>query len=94
METSLKIPTMNNHSRRNKNEGKIYLGLGPTGTGQIFRSSVVPTASKYPQYLAAVGPFRTQRGAAFIRDHGRNNPHCRCVSEAERLGLKYDTKRS
>lgn len=32
---------------------------------------------------AEIGPFRTRRGAEFMRD--RHGPHCVCVSDAEQL---------
>ena len=38
---------------------------------------------KYFTYL--IGPFYTYRAAEFMRIHGRNNPHCQCVADAERL---------
>ncbi len=68
---------------------KIYVGLMEGSKREIFRSATTPTRDAFPQYLAVVGPFRTVRGAQFMVNFGQNNPHCRCVSEAERLGKKY-----
>lgn len=60
---------------------------------EVFKSESEPTFNTHGhKYLAAIGPFRTMRAARFMRDHGKFNPHCRCVSEAERLGRKYAGK--
>ncbi len=59
------------------------------GRTEVFRSSTVPTfASHGDTYAAVVGPFRTRRGAEFMRDHGQANPHCRCVGDAEKLAFR------
>jgi hypothetical protein len=72
---------------------RIYLGYTVQSTGvkgEIFRSEHTPTFSTHGNvYNCVVGPFNTVRGATFMRDHGQGNPHCRCVSEAERLGRLY-----
>ena len=62
-----------------------YVGL--SGIHRIlFRSDETPTQAEYGRfYRAVIGPFRTKRGAIFMRDCGRNNPHCQNVSDAERL---------
>ena len=68
---------------------RIYLGLTPS-LREIFRCTYEPTfASHGDTYNYTVGPFRTVRGARFMRDYGFANPHCRCVAEAERLGRAY-----
>lgn len=68
---------------------RIYLGLA-VGNRQIFRSETEPTRETHgKQFNAVVGPFRTRRGAEFMRDHGQANPHCQTVAQAERLGAKY-----
>jgi hypothetical protein len=70
---------------------KIYLGLREGLVREVFRSTTTePTRQEFPQYLATVGPFRTVRGARFMRDFGMGNPHCQCVRDAERLGKKYN----
>jgi hypothetical protein len=66
---------------------RYYLGLGAT-CREVFQSEETPTANAYPQYLAVIGPFRTRRGAVFMRDYGKGNPHCQCVADAERLALR------
>ncbi len=66
-------------------------GLG--GSRELFRSATVPTFDTHgARYGATIGPFRTKRGAIFMRDHGRANPHCQCVNDAERIaaGYSYD----
>lgn len=67
---------------------RYYVGLNGV-TRAIFGAAEAPTEGTHGQtYTAVIGPFRTKRGAAFMRDHGRNNPHCRTVAEAERLAVK------
>lgn len=65
----------------------IYLGLNAeTGARTVFSSTQKPNeATHAPRFVACIGPFRTLRGARFMRDHGDNNPHCRCVADAEHL---------
>lgn len=73
------------------------LWLGISGTARtVFRSVETPTQETHgAQFAACVGPFRTKRGAEFMRDYGRANPHCQCVNDAERLarGEAYDIAR-
>lgn len=38
---------------------------------------------------AVIGPFRTVRGAEFMRQYGEGNPHCQTVGDAERLAKQY-----
>lgn len=69
---------------------RIYLGYKNGQAREIFKSDAMPTESTHgDKYAAVVGPFRTMRGARFMRDYGQGNPHCQCVSDAERLGKKY-----
>jgi len=63
---------------------KYYVGIRQL-TREVFRSSTTPTAQTTPQYAAVIGPFRTKRGAAFMVQSGRNNPHIQTVADAERL---------
>lgn len=45
-----------------------------------------PTEESHGEwYMMVIGPFKTMRGAEFMRDYGQNNPHCQSVSDAERL---------
>lgn len=66
---------------------RFYVGLASgDGSYELFKSAVEPTEETHGEkYGATIGPFRTKRGAEFMRDYGRNNPHVRCVADAERL---------
>jgi len=67
-----------------------YIGYnGIDGARVLFTSSDTPTPRAYPAYAAVIGPFRTKSGARFMLWHGQNNPHCRCVADAERIAKKY-----
>ena len=63
---------------------KFYLGLN-FPVRELFRAEETPTKQSHPQYAGVIGPFRTKRGAEFMRKCGRNNPHCQTVADAERL---------
>lgn len=70
-----------------------YVGIRHDGTRELFRASSGPTEELYGSlYVYVVGPFRTVRGANFMRLYGKNNPHCQCVSDAERLAKKQAEK--
>lgn len=66
-----------------------YLGLAVRATGnvrELFKCSYVPTWETHGSvYNAVIGPFRTKRGAVFMRDFGRSNPHLQNVADAERI---------
>jgi hypothetical protein len=65
---------------------KYFVGIRSDGTRSVFYMAVVePTQEMCPQYSAVIGPFRTKRGAEFMRDHGAGNPHCQTVADAERI---------
>lgn len=64
----------------------IYVGVKSGGEREIFRAFQPPTKETYGHlYGIVIGPFRTVRGAEFMRDHGTGNPHCLTVNDAERL---------
>jgi len=66
-------------------KNKYYIGL-KSGDRHLFKSFTNPTQNNYGGiYNAVIGPFKTKRGAIFMLEHGVNNPHCRCVADAERL---------
>lgn len=70
----------------------IYVGYRD-GHYIYFRSEVKPTHTTHGNlYNYVIGPFKTKRGAKFMVDYGRNNPHCQTVDDAERLGKLYDKK--
>jgi hypothetical protein len=69
---------------------KIYLGIVSRESGvrfrEVFRSDQIPTMeSTGGRYAAVIGPFRTARGAEFMRRHGESNPHLQTVADAERI---------
>ncbi len=84
------------------NKSKIWIGKtastghGPDykpGTMEIFRAAITPTDESHGKtYALCSGPFRTIRGAVFMRDFGFLNPHCQCVADAERLAKHYAHK--
>jgi hypothetical protein len=68
---------------------RIYIGIHDA-TRVIFRSEQEPTQATHGNlYAAVIGPFKTLRGARFMRAHGRNNPHAQTVADAERLAKIY-----
>lgn len=56
----------------------------------VFHAADKPTQLDYPEYNYVIGPFKTARGAKWMRDFGRNNPHARNVAEAERLAKHHE----
>lgn len=50
-----------------------------------FRDSNEPIEARYWWLAYVVGPFKTVRAARWFIRFGSNNPHCRCVADAERL---------
>jgi hypothetical protein len=73
---------------------RIYVGKRKdTGARELFRSEVKPTDQTHGDvYAYAIGPFRTVRGATFMAEYGRDNPHCVTVRDAEMIasGKSYD----
>ena len=70
---------------------KPYVGIKRDGMREIFRASDGPTEGLYGTlYVAVIGPFQTVRGAKFMRDFGRGNPHCQCVADAEKIAKSFD----
>lgn len=65
---------------------RYYVGIGPDLKRKLFRSASEPEAHTHGSiYSYVIGPFRTKRGAIFMRDFGANNPHCQTVRDAERI---------
>lgn len=50
---------------------RYYLGLRfNPDVRQVFKSATVPTDRSHgAEYVACIGPFRTKRGAEFMRDN-------------------------
>lgn len=70
---------------------RFYVGC-KTGEWEVFESDIEPTTKTHGHlYNACIGPFPTKRGAEFMSKHGKGNPHCQTVAQAERLGKKYAT---
>jgi hypothetical protein len=71
---------------------KIYLGLKQNNR-EVFKSATTPTQESHGHlYNAIVGPFRTMRGAKFMRDHGARNPHVQNVADAERIAKQLENQ--
>lgn len=67
---------------------RLYVGLVKGGKREIISHHIQPTAASHgASYYAMIGPFRTRKGAEFMRDNGAGNPHCQTVSDAERLAI-------
>ena len=73
---------------------RIYVGV-KGNTRKVFRSFTPPTKRMYgDKYNAVIGPFRTLRGAVFMADFGRNNPHIQTVRDAEELAKIHAERKS
>ena len=60
---------------------------------KAFSSSVTPTeASHRGEYVYGIGPFKTKRAALWAEKYGYNNPHFRCVNDAEKLALRREER--
>lgn len=58
----------------------------------IVRCSDRPTEAMLGAYSPFIGPFKTLRAAQFMASPAaRNNPHCRCVADAERITKRERT---
>lgn len=68
---------------------RIYVGLvaGSPGQRAIFRAAGEPTAAEFPQYGAAIGPFRTRRAAVLCQTVG-NVPSLITVGDYERAARR------
>ena len=66
---------------------KHYVGIKKDGWSyKRFTANEMPTATTHGQdYAAVIGPFRTRRGAQYMANYGRGNPHLQHVIDAERL---------
>lgn len=73
---------------------KIYVGVKGS-TRKVFRSYTTPTSASHGgKYGYVIGPFRTLRGAFFMADYGRNNPHLQTVADAEELAKIHAERKS
>jgi len=63
-----------------------YIGCNFEAEQELFWSYQMPSVDSHGgRYVYVIGPFKTKQGALFMLDHGRNNPHCVTVEQAERL---------
>lgn len=65
---------------------RIYVGLS-SGQRSVFKFDATPSAESHAEFNAVIGPFRTMRAARLMSACG-NNPHIRCVADAERVARK------
>lgn len=71
---------------------KYFVGHSGGGIyGTVFTSKTTPTSEShgYRLFHGVTGPLRTKKGAMFMAECGYNNPHCRTVSEAEKLAKTH-----
>ncbi len=69
---------------------KYYVGHSGGIYGTVFTSKSTPTHESHGyRFHGVTGPFRTKKGAMFMAECGYNNPHCRTVSEAEKLAKTH-----
>jgi hypothetical protein len=73
---------------------RFYVGrtVKGVGAGVVFKADQTPTKAAYPQFASCVGPFRTKRAAILLASFaGNNNPHVRCVADAERISKSKES---
>lgn len=67
---------------------KIYVGV-KSGKSTVFKCFYTPTQKSHgSRYTYVIGPFDTMRGAKYMADYGRGNPHLQTVADAERLSKR------
>ena len=71
---------------------KIYVGITEDNCREVFKSEAEPASETTPRYIACIGEFKTMRGAKFMVEHGKNNPHVQCVADAERIAKQLQVK--
>lgn len=66
---------------------KMYVGSRRSDSKYVFfRSESVPTEASHGEtYRYVIGPFRTVRGARFMAEYGKGNPHVQTVDDCERI---------
>lgn len=69
---------------------KYYIGL-KSPKRERFKAAELPTVVSHGHlYNGVIGPFRTKRGATFMRDCGMHNPHVTTVADAERIAKQIN----
>lgn len=80
---------------------RLYVGIRKTDSVyELFRASRHDCcgfdnpihATHGHLYAAVIGPFRTLKGARYMEQYGRGNPHLQTVDDAERLARLNDQK--
>lgn len=67
---------------------KTYVGHTKQNTLEVFTASKKPTSRSNGQtYVAVIGPFDTSKGAEYFQKHGKANPHCQTVDQAEKAAV-------
>lgn len=65
---------------------RIYVLIEIGSARRIEKSATIPTEATHgDRFIAAIGPFRTMRGARYFQAYGRGNPHILTVADAERM---------
>ena len=72
-------------------KGHQYVGVRvEDGVYERFQAWGTPVRETHgKQYAAVIGPFKTVRGARFMADYGKGNPHCQHVDDAERIARDF-----
>lgn len=67
--------------------GLVFDSASPTWfRREVFRSTSDPTRETHGQYAQVIGPFRTKRGAEWMREHGHCGVNATTVAQAELKG--------
>lgn len=67
---------------------RVYVGVNGAKR-EVFRNVGTPTERTHGErYAYVIGPFRTARGAQYMRDYGIQNPLCQSVYDAETLAKR------
>lgn len=70
-----------------------YVGVKGDGTRVVFRLATTPTEDMFRNvYNGVIGPFHTTRGANYMAQYGRSNPHLLTVRDAERAAVRETAK--
>lgn len=72
----------NTNTRPARISRRLWVGVKGNSRA-VFRHAGEPTAETHPQFSAAIGPFRTKRGAEYMA--GFHGGRSLCVRDAERL---------
>ena len=70
---------------------KYYVGSKVSnGDYERFKADSNPTKESHGHlYRFVIGPFITKRGASFMANYGKGNPHLQIVAECEKIAKIY-----